>query len=96
MTVIGRGPQLDAIKTRGIRLRWQDGSEETARVKAIETASLAGEQDLVVLAVKAHSLEGAAADAGALLGPDTMVMTLQNGMPWWYFQKQAGPSTARG
>ena len=63
MTVIGRGPQLEAIKTRGIRLHWQDGSEETARVKAVETASLAGEQDLVVLAVKAHSLERAAADA---------------------------------
>ena len=91
VTVIGRGPQLDAIKTRGIRLHWQDGSVETARVKAVETASLAGEQDLVVLAVKAHSLEGAAADAEALLSPDTMVMTLQNGMPWWYFQKHGGP-----
>ncbi len=55
------------------------------------TAALAGEQDLVVLAVKAHSLERAAADARALLGPDTMVMTLQNGMPWWYFQKHGGP-----
>ena len=91
VTVIGRGPQLDAIKTKGIRLHWQDRSVETARVKAVETASLAGEQDLVVLAVKAHSLEQAAADAEALLGPHTMVMTLQNGMPWWYFQKHGGP-----
>src|SRR4029079_6213035 len=91
VTVIGRGPQLEAIKTKGLRLHWQDGSVETARVKAVETASRAGEQDLVVRAVKAHSLEEAAADAEALLGPDTMVMTLQNGMPWWYFQKHGGP-----
>ena len=82
VTVIGRGPQLGAIKAKGIELRWQDGRVETARVKAVETAPLAGAQDLVVLAVKAHSLERAAADAAALLGPKTMVMTLQNGMPW--------------
>lgn len=90
VTVIGRGAQLDAIKARGLRLHWQDGRVETARVKAVETAPLAGQQDLVLLAVKAHSLEAAAADAEALLGPDTMVMTLQNGMPWWYFQKHGG------
>ncbi len=90
VTVIGRGPQLDAIKSRGVRLHWQDGRVETARVKAVETASLAGEQDLVLLAVKAHSLEQAASDAEALLSPNTMVMTLQNGMPWWYFQKHGG------
>ena len=90
VTVIGRGPQLGAIKAKGIELRWQDGRVETARVKAVETAPLAGAQELVVLAVKAHSLERAAADAAALLGPKTMVMTLQNGMPWWYFQKHGG------
>jgi ketopantoate reductase len=91
VTVIGRGPQLGAIKAKGIELHWQDGRVEIARVNAVETASLAGAQDLVVLAVKAHSLERAAAHAAALLGPNTMVMTLQNGMPWWYFQKHGGP-----
>ena len=60
VTVIGRGPQLGAIKAKGIALHWQDGRVETARVKAVETAPLAGAQDLVVLAVKAHSLERAA------------------------------------
>lgn len=91
VTVIGRGAHLTAIKAKGIELHWQDGRIETARVKAIDTAASAGQQDLVVLAVKAHSLEQAAADVEALLGPETKVMTIQNGMPWWYFQKHGGP-----
>ena len=60
--MIGRGAHLAAIKAKGIELHWQDGRVETARVKAVETAAEASEQDLVVLAVKAHSLEQAAAD----------------------------------
>jgi ketopantoate reductase len=91
VTVIGRGAHLAAIKTKGIKLHWEDGRIETARVRAVDTPADAGEQDLVVLAVKAHSLERAAANANALLGAKTMVMTLQNGMPWWYFQKHGGP-----
>jgi len=90
VTVIGRGPHFRAIERNGITLHWQDGSISTARVKAAETAAKAGEQDLVVLAVKAHSLEAVAVDAAPLLGPETMVMTLQNGMPWWYFQREGG------
>ncbi|MGZ8401310.1 MAG: ketopantoate reductase family protein [Methyloceanibacter sp.] len=91
VTVIGRGAHFTAIKAKGIELHWQDGRIETARVKAIDTAASAGQQDLVVLAVKAHSLERAAADVEALLGSETKVMTIQNGMPWWYFQKHGGP-----
>jgi ketopantoate reductase len=91
VTVIGRGAHFRAIAQNGITLHWQDGSASTARVKAVETAAEAGPQDLVVLAVKAHSLEGVAADAASLLGRETMVMTLQNGMPWWYFQRHGGP-----
>jgi ketopantoate reductase len=90
VTVIGRGPHFRAIKQNGITLHWQDGSISAARVKAVDTAAEAGVQDLVVLAVKAHSLESAAAEAPHLLGPETMVMTLQNGMPWWYFQNHGG------
>lgn len=90
VTVIGRGPHLAAIKAKGIELHWQDGRVETARVRAVDAPTSAGEQDLLLLAVKAHSLEPAAADAQALLGPETMVMTIQNGMPWWYFQNHGG------
>jgi ketopantoate reductase len=95
VTVIGRGPQLDAMQKNGIELRWQDGSVQAVKMKAVDKATAAGEQDLVILAVKAHSLEQVANDIQALLGPRTMIMTLQNGMPWWYFQKHGGPLDGR-
>ena len=59
-------------------------------MKGVDKAADAGKQDLVVLAVKAHYLDQVVEDIDHLLGPDTMVMTVQNGLPWWYFQKLGG------
>jgi len=56
----------------------------------VDKAADAGKQDIVVLAVKAHFLDQVVRDIDNLLGPDTMVLTVQNGLPWWYFQKLGG------
>jgi 2-dehydropantoate 2-reductase len=90
VTVIDLGPHLAAIKQNGLKLEWHDGKVETAKLKAVDKAADAGKQDLVILAVKAHYLDQAARDIDALLGPDTVIMTVQNGLPWWYFQKLGG------
>jgi ketopantoate reductase len=90
VTVIDLGPHLAAIKANGLKLEWHDGKVETAKVKAVDKAAEAGKQDLVVLAVKAHYLEQVVRDIDHLLDSDTMVMTVQNGLPWWYFQKLGG------
>ena len=90
VSVIDREPQVVAVMNWGLRLRWCDGSVYEAKVEAYERAADAGKQDLVVLAVKAYDLEHVARDIGHLLHPDTMVMTLQNGIPWWYFQRMGG------
>lgn len=90
VTVVDLGPHLAAIRKDGLKLEWHDGKVETAQVKAVDTIADAGKQDLVVLAVKAHYLEGVAKHLETLLGPDTMVMTVQNGLPWWYFQRLGG------
>ena len=90
VTVIDLGVHLAAIKQNGLKLEWHDGKVETAKVKAVDKAADAGKQDLVILAVKAHYLDQAARDIDALLGPDTMILTVQNGLPWWYFQKLGG------
>jgi len=90
VTVIDLGTQLAAIKAKGLTLEWHGGKVETAAVKAVEKAVDAGRQDLVVLAVKAHYLDQIAKDIDHLLGADTMVMTVQNGLPWWYFQRLGG------
>lgn len=90
VTVIDVGVHLAAIKQNGLKLEWHDGKVEVAKVKAVDRAADAGEQDLVILAVKAHYLDQIARDIDALLGRDTVVLTVQNGLPWWYFQKFAG------
>ena len=91
VTVIDQGAQLAAIQDNGLKLIWEDGSEQVARVRAVESAAEAGPQDLVILAVKAHFLDQVVREIDAMLEPETMVMTIQNGLPWWYFQRHGGP-----
>jgi ketopantoate reductase/2-keto-4-pentenoate hydratase/2-oxohepta-3-ene-1,7-dioic acid hydratase in catechol pathway len=91
VTVIDVGQQLAAIQKNGLTLRWHDGKEFTAKVRGVASAAEAGPQDLVILAVKAHLLENVTRDIDAMLGPDTVIMTVQNGLPWWYFQQLGGP-----
>jgi 2-dehydropantoate 2-reductase len=91
VTFIARGATLEALKTRGIRVIMSDGSEKAVpRIKATADYSAAGLQDVVVLAMKAHQLEAVAADVPKLLGPSTVVVPMQNGIPFWYFHKHGG------
>jgi 2-dehydropantoate 2-reductase len=91
VTFIVRGANLEAIRARGIRLISADGSEQIAAdVRATDDYAEPGPQDLVVLAMKAHQLEGVADQLPALLGPDTPVVTMQNGIPYWYFHDHGG------
>ncbi|MDQ9172504.1 2-dehydropantoate 2-reductase, partial [Oxalobacteraceae bacterium R-40] len=83
---------LEAIRKNGMKLIMEDGTEHVAsNVKATNSYDEAGPQDIVVLALKAHQVEAVANDLPKLFGPDTMVVTMQNGIPYWYFQKHGGP-----
>jgi ketopantoate reductase/2-keto-4-pentenoate hydratase/2-oxohepta-3-ene-1,7-dioic acid hydratase in catechol pathway len=90
VTVIDQGAHLAAIQKNGLKLEWHDGKVQTAKMKAVNKPSEAGKQDIVVLAVKAHFLDQVVRDIDTLLGPDTIVLTVQNGLPWWYFQRLGG------
>ncbi len=90
VTVIDVGAHLAAIQKNGLTLEWHDGKTEVAKVKAVEKMSQAGKQDLVILAVKAHYLDQVVGDIDTLLESDTIILTVQNGLPWWYFQKLGG------
>jgi len=86
VTFIARGANLEAIRARGLRLINADGKEEhAARVTATDDYAAAGPQDLVILAMKAHQVEAITNDIGKLLGPNTIVVPMQNGVPYWYF-----------
>src|SRR5207244_6778059 len=91
VTFIVRGANLEAIRKHGVKLVLSDGAEQVARnVRATNDYAEAGVQDVVILALKAHQLEAVAGDVPKLFGPDTVVVTMQNGIPYWYFYKHGG------
>lgn len=90
VSVVVRGPHLAAIREKGLTLQ-QAGGERTFRVRATDRMAELGPQDLVVIGLKAHQVGGVAADIKGLCGPTTVVVTAQNGIPWWYFFKTGGP-----
>jgi len=97
VTFIARNQNLAAIQSDGFRLVLEDGSEEHAPgVRAVQRMADAGPQDAVLLTVKAHQVGDLLPDLQELLGPNTMVVTMINGIPWWYFHRLGGEHEGRG
>lgn len=87
--LIARGPHLAAMRAKGLMLK-DDSGETAVKVRATDRPEELGPQDYVFLALKAHSLPGILDSLEPLLGPETAVVTAQNGVPWWYFYKHGG------
>ena len=90
LSLVGRGAQLDAIRADGITLI-EDGRESVVQVKAGADAAAFGPQDYVLLTLKAHSVVAALPQIAPLLGSSSTLVTMQNGVPWWYFHRVPGP-----
>lgn len=92
VTLIARGPHLAAIQANnGMKLIMNDGTEEFAQgIAATDDIRSVASQDLVILAVKAHQISPIVDDVNALLGEDSILLTIQNGILWWYFQLHGG------
>jgi 2-dehydropantoate 2-reductase len=90
VTLFARGAHLRAMQQHGVRVKSVAGDFE-ARPRIAGTLEEVGPVDVVFLAVKAHSLPQLVPRLGAVLGPDTTVVSTQNGVPWWFFQGFAGP-----
>jgi 2-dehydropantoate 2-reductase len=90
VTLFARGPHLRAMQERGLRVQSADGGFEIP-VKASDDLQSIGPCDAVFLGVKAHSLTDLAPRLAPLFGTETAVVSLQNGIPWWYFQNHGGP-----
>jgi len=96
VTFIARNRNLEAINAHGFRLILEDGSELLApKARAVQRYAEAGHQDVVLLTVKAHQVRDLLPELRALFGPQTMLVTMINGVPWWYFHKLAGPYEGR-
>jgi 2-dehydropantoate 2-reductase len=91
VTCIARGANLEAIRANGMRVIGEDGAEVVAKgVGAYERPIEAGPQDVILLTVKAHQVAPIAADLRHLCHESTTIVTMQNGIPWWYFYKHGG------
>ncbi|MBI4468349.1 MAG: 2-dehydropantoate 2-reductase [Acidobacteria bacterium] len=90
VSLIARGPHLRAMQQHGIRVRGSLGEFAVFPPATDDPASI-GAVDVVLLTVKAHSLTDVAPKLGPLTGPDTAVVCMQNGIPWWYFFRHGGP-----
>jgi 2-dehydropantoate 2-reductase len=89
VVLFARGPHLQAMKERGLRVVSAEGDFEV-RPQVTGDLSTIGTADVVFLGVKAHGLTGLAPSLRQLYTPDTVVVSTQNGIPWWYFQGHGG------
>lgn len=94
VTLIARGRHLDVMRAEGLHVH-DRGDEIHVRPSCTDDPADAGIQDFVVLTMKAHGVAQAAANIAPMLGPDTAVVTMQNGLPWWYFRNVGGPLDGR-
>lgn len=91
VTLIDCGEQLAAIRRQGLTVIGEDGSQLRATsARVAGSAAEAGVHDTVLLAVKAYQIADVANELHHLCHDDTTVVTLQNGLPWWYFQRHGG------
>ena len=91
VTFIARNKNLLAIQANGFKLILEDDSEELApAAKAVLNMRDAGIQDVVFLTVKAHQVRELLPDLLSMMGEKTLLVTMINGIPWWYFQKSDG------
>lgn len=96
VTFIARNRNLAAINAQGMTLVLPDGSRQQAKnVRAVQDPAEAGPQDVIMLTTKAHQVRELLPGLRSLFGPETMVVTMINGLPWWYFEKLGGAYDGR-
>jgi len=92
VTLVARGAQYDALSHRGLVLEGpKSGRPEPVRVRVARPGEEKPPYDLIVVGLKSHQIEGAAAHMVSLLARDGMILLGQNGLPYWYFEKLDSP-----
>ncbi len=96
VSVVARGDHLAAIRRSGLELVEIDGARTVAPgIAASADFSALGAHDAVILALKAHQIAAVAGELESLCRPDAMIVPVQNGIPWWYFERHGGPHDGR-
>jgi len=91
VTLIARGPHLAAMRERGgVQVKSERG-DFSAQIAATDDMAAVGTVDCVIIALKAHQIVPVLPQIETLIAPHTRVVGMQNGIPWWYFQRLGGP-----
>ncbi|MBL6778240.1 MAG: 2-dehydropantoate 2-reductase [Proteobacteria bacterium] len=94
VSLVARGPHLAAMQQNGLRLI-EEGQEHKVSVSASDTPADLGEQDYIIITLKAHSVPPVVEKMRPLIGKNTTIVSGVNGVPWWYFHKIGGPLEGR-
>ena len=87
--IVARASTVAKLQNEGLTLQ-QPSASETVAVRATDDPASVGPQDLVIVGYKAHDWPEGLALVAPLIGPDTTVLPLLNGIPWWYLEGLAG------
>jgi 2-dehydropantoate 2-reductase len=90
VTLVARGAHREAMRRHGLRVRTTEG-EFTVRPRCTDDLGAVADAEVTFLAAKAHAIAPMAPALGAALGAGGTLVTLQNGIPWWYFERHGGP-----
>ncbi len=90
VSLVARGPHLAAMQANGLKLVEEDGAETVVSVTASDNPADLGEQDYIIVTLKAHSVPPIVDKMAPLIGPNTTIVSGVNGVPWWYFHKIGG------
>lgn len=90
VSLVARGAHLQAMQAHGLRVIEAE-EDYVVFPHCTDDPAAIGPVDAVLITLKAHQLAPMAERLAPLLGPDTLVVTAMNGLPWWYFQRHGGP-----
>ena len=91
VVLLARGETLQALQSQGVTLVEGQGASQSTRVKAIGVDEEEGGFDLIVVTLKSMQLAQAAGDIARRLSPNGVLLMIQNGLPWWYFDGLDSP-----
>jgi 2-dehydropantoate 2-reductase len=96
LTLVDRGEQYRALREKGLILRrFEEANQRFTNLNVVNHCEDLGRFDYIFLAVKAHEIGALAAGIRGMLGQGSVLVTLQNGIPWWYFQRHGGALEGR-
>ncbi len=86
VSALARGATLATVRERGLALTSSQGERRVARIETADAATKLPMPELLIVAFKGAALATDARQLAPLIGPQTIVLPMMNGVPWWFLQ----------